>query len=480
MRFTEQHQIQLPDDADWFDLNVEMDSPLYVDPFLLFDDPDPFWSAGHDEIVDFFDAALDLLKKADGRRESMHWKKAERFLQFPEPKEFALGLSMGHPVGAGIGPDLAREMCEELEFFRERGRGSDDRLLGMMAVIVSGLGVDRISDMVCNILKERFLAYTQQICTALGVPLQPLSLPNASWTRQGCRWQSSTVDLPESPVFKGGVLLTPQRFLKEIPRVTPDGFWSWAEKNENETLRFDLNYDLADSLDQREKARRGRELAHRAVHLLEDYVDEATSEVAPYDVDGDPKGLVRWEEAGRRIAAATAPPAAPETQEDFEPWLRGLADTFKGAVEDNGLWWALWDDGQRKHRPEKIAQVIARSTWIQHCRAQNVDITREADCGRGPVDFKFSRGWEMRGLIEVKHISSTQFAHGAETQLPIYLKGESSPFGIYLCIGYNDRDFDEERLSLVTSACESISQQGATRVVPVFVDARPKKSASKA
>lgn len=153
MRFTEQHEVERPGDADWFDLNVEMDSPLYVDPFLLFDDPDPFWSAGHDEIIDFFDAALDLLKKADGQRESMHWKKAERFLQFPEPKEFALGLSMGHPVGAGIGPDLAHEMCEELEFFRERGRGSDDRLLGMMAVIVNGLGVDRISDMVCNILK---------------------------------------------------------------------------------------------------------------------------------------------------------------------------------------------------------------------------------------------------------------------------------------------------------------------------------------
>lgn len=480
MRFTEQHEVERPGDADWFDLNVEMDSPLYVDPFLLFDDPDPFWSAGHDEIIDFFDAALDLLKKADGQRESMHWKKAERFLQFPEPKEFALGLSMGHPVGAGIGPDLAREMCEELEFFRERGRGSDDRLLGMMAVIVNGLGVDRISDMVCNILKQRFLTYTQQVCEALGIPMQSLSLSNASWTRQGCRWQSSTVDLPVSPVFRGGVLLTPQRFLKEIPRVTPDGFWSWAEKNENVTLRFDLNYDLADSLDRREKARRGRELAHRALHLLEDYVDESTSEIAPYDVDGDPKGLVRWEEAGKEIAQASTPPVAPETQEEFEPWLRGLAETFKGAVEDNGLWRALWDDGITKHRPENIAQVIARSTWIEHCRARDIDISREADCGRGPVDFKFARGWQMRGLIEVKHISSTQFAHGAETQLPIYLKGEQAPFGIYLCIGYRDRDFEEERIGLVTSTCKAITEQGTTRIVPVFVDARPKRSASKA
>lgn len=480
MRFTEQHQTQRPDDADWFDLNVEMDSPLYVDPFLLFDDPDPFWSAGHDEIIDFFDAALDLLKMADGQRESMHWKKAERFLQFPEPKEFALGLSMGHPVGAGIGPDLAHEMCEELEFFRERGQGSDDRLLGMMAVIVNGLGVDRISDMVCNILKQRFITYTQGVCRSLGVPMEPVAVPNTSWTPQGFRWRSSTVSLPASPVFKGGILLAPQRFLKDIPRVTPDDFWSWAEKNENETLRFDLNSDLAESLDRREKARRGRELAHRAVDLLENYVDEATADPTAYDVDNDPKGIVRWEEAGREIAKASQAPMAPQSQAEFEPWLRDLAQAFKGAVEDNGLWRALWDDDLRGHRPEKIAQVIARATWIEHCRARDIDISREADCGRGPVDFKFTRGWQVRGLIEVKHISSTQFTHGAETQLPIYLKGESSEFGIYLCIGYRDRDFDEERLALVTSACRAISEQGTTQIVPVFVDARPKKSASKA
>ncbi|QEH93200.1 hypothetical protein FV141_06435 [Dermacoccus abyssi] len=350
----------------------------------------------------------------------------------------------------------------------------------MMAVIVVGLGVDRISDMVCNILKGRFITYTQEVCQSLGVPMESVTVPNTSWTAQGFRWRSSTVSLPVSPVFRGGVLLTPQQFLKDIPRVTPDGFWSWAEKNENETLRFDLNYDLAESLDRREKARRGRELAHRAVDLLENYVDEATADASAYDVDNDPKGIVRWEEAGREIAKASQAPMAPRDQAEFEPWLHDLAQTFKGAVEDNGLWRALWDDTLRAHRPEKIAQVIARATWIEHCRARDIDISREADCGRGPVDFKFTRGWQVRGLIEVKHVSSTQFAHGAETQLPIYLKGEKAEFGIYLCIGYRDRDFEDERLALVTSACKAVSEQGKTRIVPVFVDARPKKSASKA
>ena len=67
MRFSEQHEVKRPEGSDWFDANVEMDSPLYVDPFLLFEDEGPAWHGAHDEIVNFFDATLDLLKQARRR-----------------------------------------------------------------------------------------------------------------------------------------------------------------------------------------------------------------------------------------------------------------------------------------------------------------------------------------------------------------------------------------------------------------------------
>jgi hypothetical protein len=55
--------------------------------------------------------------------------------------------------------------------------------------------------------------------------------------------------LPRSPVTKGAVLLTPDRFLQDIPlRITADGFYGWAETNHNAELRDDLNYDLATDL----------------------------------------------------------------------------------------------------------------------------------------------------------------------------------------------------------------------------------------
>jgi len=41
------------------------------------------------------------------------------------------------------------------------------------------------------------------------------------------------------------VLLTPNRFLQDIPqRITAGGFYTWAESQVNAVLREDLNYDL--------------------------------------------------------------------------------------------------------------------------------------------------------------------------------------------------------------------------------------------
>ena len=109
MRFTEHFNITRSTETDdWFDLEVMEDTPLYVDPFLVFEDADPFWSSAHDDLVTFFSLALQFVQLADGDRTSAHWRKALQMLTFPEPKELAFGLSMGHPEGAGTGREFRR------------------------------------------------------------------------------------------------------------------------------------------------------------------------------------------------------------------------------------------------------------------------------------------------------------------------------------------------------------------------------------
>lgn len=237
---------------------------LYVDPFLVFDDADDeIFGLAHDRVTKFFATSKSLVQKADGDTNSPHWRKALRLLTFPEPKEFALGLSMGSPNGAGTDKHYAMAMAESLDVITkavERGLNYVD----VFALFVDGLGVDRISDMLCNVLKTQFIAYTQLICARHGVSSQQITVTHADWDRLTGRWLDRRLDLPVSPVTGAAVLLTPDRYLQDIPQqVTPDGFWTWAEVERNRELREDLNYDLAESLTRAEKRERGRGLARR-------------------------------------------------------------------------------------------------------------------------------------------------------------------------------------------------------------------------
>ncbi len=390
---------------------------------------------------------------------------------------------MGSPNGSGTGAEFAAQMAEALEVMtRDRQRGVD--YVDAFALFVPGLGVDRISDMFCNILKAQFIAYTQQVCATHGIPTAPVPVRHAAWQRSAARWIDARPALPRSPVTGGAVLLTPDRFLQSIPqRVTPEGFWSWADAHVAGALRADLNLNVAENLSRREKAERGRRAARRSPETAFAYIDEiAAAEHHPYDVHRDPELRVRWYERGRSAArqAVAADGVLPQPQEpDFCGWVGTLVDRFTHAVEHTDLWRALWNDDYTQPRKEVIVQAVARALWVDSCKAADVDLSREANVGRGPVDFKFSAGWAHRALLEVKLLGSSRVVRGAEAQLPQYLRSEQIRCGYYVCVGFTDADFDPDRIARVQQTCSALTAQAGWTITPRFIDARPKASASK-
>jgi hypothetical protein len=482
MRFTAHAGITPGAEDDWFDPVLTEDTPLYVDPFLVFEDQAPLFSDAHDLVMQFFSMCRDLVR-ADAGRRGRHWDKAVRLLTFPEPKEFALGVAMGSPNGSGTDVHYAEQMAGALEGIT---RVVERRVayVEMFALFVPGLGVDRISDIFCNILKSRFIAYTEQVCQRHGIALEQVTVRNASWSATAARWSDARLYLPRSPVTKGAVLLTPDRFLQDIPlRITADGFYGWAETNHNAELRDDLNYDLATDLSRREQAERGRDLAQRRPAMAFEYVDEVAeqADARPYDVTADPDLFVRWYEAGRaagqREAERTDPVGQP-SEADFHAWLGTLIDRFAHAVEHSDLWRVFWNDELTRPRKEKIVQAVAGQLWVLLCERSNVDISREANVGRGPVDFKFSAGWRRRALIELKLMSSRKLRQGAEAQLPQYMISERISSAYYVCVGFTDDELSEDRKRLVRETCAAYEAQSGYTVTPRFVDARPKASAS--
>jgi Domain of unknown function (DUF4365) len=189
-----------------------------------------------------------------------------------------------------------------------------------------------------------------------------------------------------------------------------------------------------------------------------------------------------WADAARTVARAEAIVATPVGQpprDDFFGWVGTLVDRFQHLVEHTDGWRVLWDAKLSKPRNETIVHAAAAMTWTTLCELADVDMTRESDAGRGPVDFKFSAGWHRRALIEVKLLSSSKLFQGADAQLPQYLASEQISCAYYVCLGFADRDFRPERLTLVRATCAEYEARSGSLVVPRFIDARPKLSASR-
>lgn len=156
--------------------------------------------------------------------------------------------------------------------------------------------------------------------------------------------------------------------------------------------------------------------------------------------------------------------------------MRVVKDTvalFKRHVETGNLWEELWLGD--KPKKERASQLIYYAIADSFCKANDIDISPEANMGGGPVDFKFSSGYSARVLVEMKRSSGT-IIHGYEKQLEFYRNASQTEFSLFVIMDYGDlgtklntiRDIREARLAAGERASEII-----------VIDARQKVSASK-
>jgi hypothetical protein len=99
--------------------------------------------------------------------------------------------------------------------------------------------------------------------------------------------------------------------------------------------------------------------------------------------------------------------------------------------------------------------------------------------GRGPVDFKFSKGYVRRAHLEVKKLHNGRFWNGLETQLPSYMKSDEVSDGWFLAVQYRDNRTSQHRAKELPARVKAVAQLNQIALNYGLVDARPKKSASK-
>ena len=131
---------------------------------------------------------------------------------------------------------------------------------------------------------------------------------------------------------------------------------------------------------------------------------------------------------------------------------------------------------QQKEQVRKAAQLLFLGVVKHYCRANDIDLSPEPNIGRGPVDFKVSKGFTCRALLELKLARNTRFWNGLTRQLPAYMKAEGIQCGYFVVIVFTEADV--KRIAGVKASAERLAAEAGYSITVIVVDAMPDKASA--
>lgn len=156
-----------------------------------------------------------------------------------------------------------------------------------------------------------------------------------------------------------------------------------------------------------------------------------------------------------------------------EAWHAACALIERWGAHVEQRWRGLWNGDE--HVDEAKLQA-SFETFAQGAGVLDRAVFAEVDTGRGPVDFIFVNGLSATVYVEFKRGDHARLAHGAEVQLPTYMRAAGTDAGLLVCVSFEDAD--SEACAELAGAVKTSDTGKFIRVIAV--DARQKPSASKA
>lgn len=459
-----------------FDLTLNIDTKLFPDPLLLERSRHKEMRDARPHFEQYFETIRKLVAASGGNEATKAWRSAYTLLRFPEIKGTCLGYGAGSIAGSGVGHEMTRRLLATAG--EVVGLGIDDPDLFLaMGLFEEDFGPDLIGDMFTNVCLGHLIKFNRRIYGKLGLKTSkfPIRLAN------GKRYEGEFVENPAFPNANIPVILVPTDILQDLPLAL-----DWAGVQEvsarNAEFRDDLNQDIANlwskkTLESKSKLKAWALSDQGAFGNLLDMLHGQDGK--PYDFAGDKLGEIIWRTIGERISS-DHPLKIGKPKKQTKKEIIGVVDKilnqFIFLIEKRDLWKDLYVDSKTV-RLEQAAQRMFYSIAHSYCEANDLDISPEAYAGRGPVDFKFSSGFNKRILIEVKLSTNKQLVHGYEKQLKLYDEGER-PFKSYFLI-MNVGQL-RTKLKKVRFIEEQRKLKGLRTPEIVVVDGTYRQSASKA
>lgn len=474
------------DDYGAFNISIINDLPLFIDPFLLFNSDKPEYQSLHNEILRYIIFLRDAV--IDGR---VNDDLVKAWFYFPEVKQNWLGFSLSGNGGTGLGAHFAVALHANLAtLFADFGEEkiTETSHLEKVCLIRDGVGRDNISDFTANLILDFLCKYTQEFAT-LHIDS---SLRKTVWVNKALfnyhteSWERRSYEMPW--MINDFVLLTPKDILtrdenwinrtdmirefERIPSAIPDAelrgqvfnyfqsILSRPRKREREPSQKERDAAAARTLSQ------FPQLMDYYIKLKEDTGDDAA------DVSAEKVALTSFifEKQVRELQQTLATESAFYSTAGgtyFEAHQR-LA-YLKDVIENKGGYRIFYHNDKPIQR-ESDLQILYRFVWF----GTPSDVGREANDGRGPVDFKISRGRD-KTLVEMKLAKNSALERNLQKQLPIYQAASDAQRGIKAIIY-----FSSQEKSHVEGILDRLKIHGHQDIVLIDARSDNKPSGSKA
>ncbi len=474
-----------------FNISLINDLPLFVDPFLLFNSEKEQYQALHGQILEYVRFLRDKSIE-EGIRPGL----LRSWFFFSEVKQNWLGYSLAGNGGSGLGIDFAKALNRNLRvIFADFGQETItySSHLEKLCLVKDGVGRDNISDFTVNLIKSYLLEYTQAFARKHidQSKCKAFAIPRIGFDYQTESWKKGTYYLPS--YNNDFVLLTPKDILTKDetwinkPDIIDD-FHDIVASVSNEELRDQMNHYFLSNLPRPERTKRGTEKAPKKKEIAAAIWAVVSKYPAFIDY------YIRYKEEHGDDARSISKERVLEIQTLFVTELSGFIESLfresgfyetpaetleesyqrvqflKNVIENKDGYRIFYQRGLPIKREQDL-QIMFRLTWY----ATPSDVTREANEGRGPVDFKISRGSSDKSLVEFKLASNSKLKQNLEKQVEIYKKAHDTNKAIKVILFFTEEEEMKTRKVLT-----ELGLLGEKYIV--LIDARNdnKPSASKA
>lgn len=407
---------------------IFLDSPLFLNPKLLDNNTIPEFYDSENIIVSHFENTIKILKNVkEFSDKDVWWRMAKKHFCFPEPDGIGLGTSIDSIDGNGLTGRTAEKCLKTFKNIIEKDI-EDSYMYRLLYLVQENIGVDRISDMLCTIIYENLLQFTENKIRELNLKCDTYAIYN-----------NKTYKIFKRPNGKN-LIFMPEAFLSEIPDIA-DEYDVFDIINLNQDIKeYTSKYFEEANLNVtniRNKTKKEiSEMILNNVQLMKCLLEYVENEkVNIYDFENDPMGIYKSNLLLKSIMNESMSYIDQNKCKTLHDIVGMAIDKYAKCIEDLGLNEELYyvaKNGAKRPKSELTAHRFFIITLEAIKQYNHFEYSFEAKAGNGQVEFTITNLNE-KVLVEFK-LNTNNLIHGYVTQLEKYIKRYEATSSFYVII----------------------------------------------